>query len=501
VERVPRCWSSLREDGRDRIVGGSLTIVAAALRLWALDLRPLHHDEGSNAIFILRLLREGVYQYDPSNYHGPVLYYLSTWALALCGVSTFALRLVPAMLGTLLVPLAWSMRRELGRRGAAAAAVLIAVSPSMLYYSRDNIHEIYFVTLTLAMVCAGSHGWRSGAILPVVVAGAAAGGLIATKETAPIALGAVILGAAAAWKPPRRSPKAAAVFAFLAMALLVAGAFYSRGFREPAGLLGPIESLRLWTTRAAAGEGHQKPWWYFLRVLSMEEPVIVTGALLGVREVWLRRTRGGLFILVWSGATLAVYSAIPYKTPWLVLNMIVPIALLAGTGIEGASRAWTTPTAGADAMARRRRLAAAGMSMAVAISLRQAILVSFVRYDDDRIPIVYVQTRRDALRLVRRIEEAARSNPAGLDVPIEILSPDYLPLNWYLRDFTHVAYHGHPIESPGAPIVIARIDSADEVSARLGPAYSREEYDLRPGVRLCLFVRHPDPEARFAPGL
>ena len=73
-------------------------------------------------------------------------------------------------------------------------------------------------------------------------------------------------------------------------------------------------------------------------------------------------------------------------------------------------------------------------------------------------------------------------------MPIQILSPDYLPLNWYLRDFTDVGYFGSVVEKPGGPVVIARSDSADRVAAMLGAEYSRETYALRPGVDLCLFL-------------
>ena len=52
-------------------------IVAAALRLYDLDLKPLHSDEGVNGFLVTRLFHEGFYQYDPANYHGPTLYYLA----------------------------------------------------------------------------------------------------------------------------------------------------------------------------------------------------------------------------------------------------------------------------------------------------------------------------------------------------------------------------------------------------------------------------------------
>src|SRR5439155_25557894 len=154
-----------------------------------------------------------------------------------------------------------------------------------------------------------------------------------------------------------------------------------------------------------------------------------------------------------------------------------------------------------------RRLACLLLVLGAAISARRAYVVSFVRYDDDRASaLVYVQTRRDVNRLVGRIEDYARGRPEGHRVPIEILSPDYLPLNWYLRDFGDVSYFGKVIERPGAPIVIARSDAADQVEAVLGAGYSRESYALRPGVSLCLFLAGagspaPSPEARAPDGL
>jgi len=51
---------------------------AAGLRLYDLTLKPLHHDEGVNGFFLLGLFREGVYCYNPANYHGPTLYYFSS---------------------------------------------------------------------------------------------------------------------------------------------------------------------------------------------------------------------------------------------------------------------------------------------------------------------------------------------------------------------------------------------------------------------------------------
>src|SRR5690349_8001614 len=62
---------------RWEMVAAAILLAAAVLRFANLDLKPLHHDEGVNGFFLLRLLRNGFYHYDPSNYHGPTLYYFA----------------------------------------------------------------------------------------------------------------------------------------------------------------------------------------------------------------------------------------------------------------------------------------------------------------------------------------------------------------------------------------------------------------------------------------
>jgi len=93
------------------IACGSILVIAAILRIYYLNLVPLHHDEGVNGNFLVRLVRDGYYHYDPENYHGPSLYYLAAlfpWLLRLLfgahaqntyGLTTTAIRLVPALFG------------------------------------------------------------------------------------------------------------------------------------------------------------------------------------------------------------------------------------------------------------------------------------------------------------------------------------------------------------------------------------------------------------------
>src|ERR1044071_6938337 len=98
-----------------------ILLAAAILRFGNLTLKPLHHDESVNGFFLLRLLHRGFYQYDPSNYHGPTLYYLAAITSGLnafvhgkAGLDPFAIRAVPALFGVGTVWLILALRRRIG---------------------------------------------------------------------------------------------------------------------------------------------------------------------------------------------------------------------------------------------------------------------------------------------------------------------------------------------------------------------------------------------------
>src|SRR5438876_402676 len=88
------------------ITASIILALGTLLRVYELSLKPLHHDEAVNGFFLLGLFREGIYRYNPANYHGPTLYY---FALISCSInnllfgsegrSTVAVRMVPVLFG------------------------------------------------------------------------------------------------------------------------------------------------------------------------------------------------------------------------------------------------------------------------------------------------------------------------------------------------------------------------------------------------------------------
>jgi len=136
---------------------------ALALRLPQLDARPLHNDEAVNALKVSELWRHGHYRYDPDEFHGPTLYYGSLPFLWLGEarhpdqLNETILRLAPVTFGTALILLLLLFADGLGRQATLWAAIFIAISPAMVFYSRYFIHEMWLVFFTALTLGAG---WR-----------------------------------------------------------------------------------------------------------------------------------------------------------------------------------------------------------------------------------------------------------------------------------------------------------------------------------------------------
>src|SRR5205823_6136000 len=91
--------------------------------------------------------------YDPA-YHGPFLYNIVALGFLLFGATDATVRIMPAIFGTILVGLCFLLRPYIGRIGALTAAVLVTLSPSIMYYSRSLRHDIFALTGTLLLVVA-----------------------------------------------------------------------------------------------------------------------------------------------------------------------------------------------------------------------------------------------------------------------------------------------------------------------------------------------------------
>ncbi|MBK7259678.1 MAG: hypothetical protein IPI01_18135 [Ignavibacteriae bacterium] len=68
----------------------AVLLAGALLRLPDLAVRPMHTDEAVHAVKFGTLLESGDYRYDPYEYHGPTLNYLTLIPAWVSGVRTYA---------------------------------------------------------------------------------------------------------------------------------------------------------------------------------------------------------------------------------------------------------------------------------------------------------------------------------------------------------------------------------------------------------------------------
>src|SRR5208282_4844451 len=141
--------------------------LAAAFRLPQLAQRPMHADEANQAVKAGRLYATGKYEYDTTDHHGPSLYWLTLPSLWISGAKDLAsshevaYRIVPVIFGLGLIALLGFLSNGLGRMAVVAAALLTAISPAMVFFSRYYIQEALLVFFAGAALGCGWQYVRS----------------------------------------------------------------------------------------------------------------------------------------------------------------------------------------------------------------------------------------------------------------------------------------------------------------------------------------------------
>jgi uncharacterized protein (TIGR03663 family) len=498
--------------GVGAVVAIALT-AALALRLARLDVRPMHHDEANQAVKFGTLLERGEYRYDAHDHHGPTLYYLSLPAAWLRGQFTLAaldertLRGVTAMFGAATILLLPLLSDGIGRTAVAAGAILMALSPAMVFYSRMFIQESLFACFVLAFVIALGRVTLGGGLGWATLAGAAAGLAVATKETAAIVLPAALSACAIAWWSlgPRRPPHPlaagrwrVAALVSLAVAAAIAALFYSSFFASPGGVLEPFRGARTYLGRGIDPADHAHAWHYYLGLIAYSsasglwwsEGLALALAIAGGATAWAAgrsrpdRTFWARYLTAYVLVAGAIFSAIPYKTPWNLLPFYVGLLVLAGIGFSAVVHATSS-------RALRGGLVA-GFVLAAANLGWQAWRASVTYAADPRNPYVYAQTVPDTVRMAARIRELGAGHPDGERMRVSVVAPPYeqWPLPWYLRTMPHVGYWAEPGDPVAlqAPVIVSSIAHTAALDAVLGDRYVSEFYGLRPEVLMALYV-------------
>ena len=426
------------------VLGGFL------LRFLALDLKLLHHDEAIHAWFAYELLTKGTYIYDPM-YHGPLLYYVTAGMFYVFGQSDLVARLLPALFGAAIIPLVYAIYRlgYLDQRQALIAALFIAISPDLVYFSRFLRHDIFQLFFTALILVALLAYLERGKVWYALLAGLAAGGGMCLKEDMPLFLVIVALfGIYLLWKQPLPIPRTWKRDIVLAVLLAVAimAAFYSSFGVHPEILVTGLEKAY---THWASMHGMCRicgPWFFYILLFLLYEVPVFLMAIFGMVQfadrhnpvpAWIARARAFLaarrpanqeeseavmtprsasvpvawdkkeifflFCILWFLAALGAYAYIGEKVPWLIIHQLLPAIFVS-----------------VYLMSKKKAVfALAGCVFLVLMTWHAAFIPADVNE-----PIVQVQNSED-MRLVMALIDVSDS--------VAIASENYWPLPWYYR--------------------------------------------------------------------
>ena len=126
----------------EKVVFAAIMILAIFTRFYMLEPRVMSHDETSHTYFSWLLYKGNGYAHDPVT-HGPLQFHLVALSYFLFGDSDTSARIPAVLFSTATVWFAWYYRRYLGKAGALVAALLLTISPYMLYYGRYVRNEAF----------------------------------------------------------------------------------------------------------------------------------------------------------------------------------------------------------------------------------------------------------------------------------------------------------------------------------------------------------------------
>ncbi len=416
-----------------------ILLVAFVLRSIHLDWKPPHFDEGINGHFVSRMWSDGFYRYDPTNFHGPLYFYILQLSELLFGWGLTSYRFVTGLLSVAIVGVV-AMHRQFIGRAAVWAAALVAISPAFVFYSRYAIHESLFILSQVAFSYGALTWMRDRSVKSMWWMGMALVGLVTTKETFFIFVGTWLIAVWVTeifdkkWPAVRTryqsaagklAPEHVVLVTFVSIFLVVA--FFTGFFMRPQGAVDMISALKFWTNTGTGQTGHEKPFVYYLKLmLDYEWPFLI--ALVATPIVFFQVSKPArTLVLVAFGSWLA-YSLIPYKTPWLILSYLWALAFCFGHLARGTL-----------AMFRRlpgsRWVVLACLGIAVVQSTREMIRLNFRDYADPKEKYVYVQTSMEFKRAIETIEALVRERPEARNLIINVVNKDPWPLPYVLLQY------------------------------------------------------------------
>jgi len=479
----------------------SIFIIAALFRFIDLSSRPMHGDEAINAVMSADVVESGQFDYKPTQHHGPILYYTGALFSAFHGLTNIQefsesfLRGITALIGFLLLWVGFGFRKTLNINIIILAIGFMAVSPSLVFYSRYFIHESFFVLFSFGLIASGVQFLYTKKIGWLILAGITLGCLMSTKETWPIIIfsmgcAGTILYFNNGFKPSV-SPKQFLIF--IGVSIGTAFLFYSDFLQDIKHSTDFFSAFSPYLNRVAAEGIHNHSWTYYLNILfpfgysgngfHWGEGLIFMAFFLNLR---IKEQPTIISFLFWySLILLTILSLIPYKTPWNILGIMPGVILVASYTIYHELE--------------KPIMRNGVIGLLFGFMFLQSYSFNFIHEADQETPHVYAHPTKDVITIESKIYEIA--DKVDISVFVIATDDDYWPFPWYLRHLKNVGYWNHvPVNVGDASIILVSPDLESDLvkalyedsepgeSSLFLPLFDTKK-ELRHGVEILSFIK------------
>ena len=502
--------------------------LATLLRFLLLGIKPPHFDEGINGWFVDQLVKNGFYKYDPTNYHGPLHFYVLLLSETLFGRNLWALRLPVVLVSIGCVWLTLKFEPFVGRNISRLAAFAMAISPGFIFYGRYSIHEVWLLFFTILFFYGAFGLWKFGKANYLWCFGMGITGMVLSKETYILHVACAIIAVGVCYvshlfsKLEDAQPAAQtwnyvdlAVVAGTGIALIVS--FYSGFFFHWTGVKDLFVAYLPWFKTGSEGHGHEKPWYYWLWLISRYEWPALAGLLLCL-FAWQFKTVFLRYLAIYGVGTLITYSVVRYKTPWCIISFVWPFLFTFGALVtvqrlqfkaviyrwialvlfgllafavyyaENNKFDYVWPYAlivgaGLVLLALSREIFAQFLiALALCVSFGYAIWLNYFRCTTDTEPYVYVQSYNDVFKFTDPILKLAHADPRAYQLVGHIIRPSPYPLPWMFGEFGRIGYYekdNMPDNVDGDFLLVAQ-DKIKTVESKLHDWYYTVPITIRP---------------------
>jgi uncharacterized protein (TIGR03663 family) len=433
-----------------------IAVYAVMTRMMALGGRPLDPSEARRALAAFAMSKHGLGALAAqAGVHGSWTTILQGRVFAELGAADATSRIVVALCGLILIASGFAMRSYLGRAGALAFAAILALSPSVTYFSRTGSTVIASVAFMMIAIAIAESMRRRPSVVSAIGLGATIGAWLSADPigyatAAGVAAALIFVGAYDAltidhprlrvriWWERRRALVIVTAIVAIAVWLPLTTGLFTHSL---------VQAVRsdLSAAFAAPATGLERGLHTFIPIFCFYEFMILILAIGGASVIVSAQVRSNFAVwtLVWAIVSAALFLSVGANHSDAVIALVIPFAMLAAFGVERMhqSARW-------DAI--RYALAAVA-----ALTLYVQVLTNFACPAPDTSeapwnrhallfwsePATAIQTRKECARAENSVSIRGASAMVPADAP---------EIGWYLRDFARSG-------SPASANIVATI--------------------------------------------